>query len=185
MTGFMELRTSRLLLRPYRLTDADDVYEYAKDPEFARDLTDAFPRPYERSHADEFVAGRLLASWDTNPTFAIVLEGKVIGGINLRIDKKRGTAGMGYAIAREHWGKGITLEVGRSVIAQAFQQYGLRKVWAKCDVENQRSRRVMEKLGMVHEGTMQADETVNDEPRDSHYYGLLREKWRAGEQDQH
>ena len=79
-----EIRTERLLLRPFRLKDVDDVYAYAKDPEFSRFLP--MPSPYEYKHAERYVAESFLAQRDTHPRFAIGFDGRVIGGINVRID---------------------------------------------------------------------------------------------------
>ena len=98
----VELRTERLLLRPFRLEDVDDVYAYARDPEWGRALLLPVPEPYVRRNAEEFVARTLLASWSTDPHFAIVLDTTVIGGINLTVDKPHEIAGLGYAIAKPH-----------------------------------------------------------------------------------
>ena len=79
----VDLRTERLLLRPFRLEDVDDIYAYAKDSEYARYATLRYPRPYTRRSAEEFIARQLLASWSTHPAFAIVLNSVVVGGIDL------------------------------------------------------------------------------------------------------
>ena len=83
MTEPVELRTERLLPRQFKLDDVEDVFTYASDPEWARYLP--VSQPYARQHAEEFVAQRVLASWDTNPVWALVLAGRAIGGIGLRI----------------------------------------------------------------------------------------------------
>ena len=74
-----ELTTPRLVLRPFRPGDVDDVFEYAKDPEWAVFLRDAAPQPYTRRDAEEFIAGRMLAP-GSQFSWAIVLEGAVVGG---------------------------------------------------------------------------------------------------------
>ena len=48
MTKPAELTTERLLLRPFRLSDVDDVFEYGSDPEWAAFAS----RPYTRSDAE-------------------------------------------------------------------------------------------------------------------------------------
>ena len=63
----IKLKTSRLLLRPFELTDARDVFEYAKDPDWAKFLP--LPSPYTYRDAEEFVARSFLTSWDTEPIF--------------------------------------------------------------------------------------------------------------------
>ena len=60
-------RTERLLLRPFRLKDADDVYAYAKEPEFSRFLP--LPSPYEYIHAETYVAASFLTAWNVQPRF--------------------------------------------------------------------------------------------------------------------
>ena len=104
MTEQPTLRTERLTLRRFRLNDVDDVLAYANDEEWQRYLA-PLPYPYERVHAEQFVAESFLADWKSKPTFAIVLDHTVIGGINLSIDKRHQTAEMGYSIARKALGE--------------------------------------------------------------------------------
>ena len=100
-----ELRTDRLLLRPWSLGDLEGFFAYNKDIEMARYLPHT-PQPYKRSDAEEFVASRVLSPWETNPSFAIVMDSTVIGRIRLTIDVADEIAELGYHIARAHWGKG-------------------------------------------------------------------------------
>lgn len=86
--------------------------------------------------------------WETMPTFAVVLDGRVIGTVNFEIDPPARTAMLGYAIARAHWGQGLTVEAAKAAIEWAFAEHDLVAIWASTDVDHLRSRRVMEKLGM-------------------------------------
>ena len=166
-----------MLLRPHRPEDVDDVFEFAGDPEWGRSLP--VPKPYLREHAVEFVARQVLASRDEQPAWAMVLEGKVVGGVGLRIDTEHATAALGYAIARIHWGRGLVVEAARAVIDWSFGERGLAKVYAFADARNTQSLRVMEKLGMTREGMLRSHRTIRDERVDDVYYGLLREEWQA------
>ena len=172
----VELKTERLLLRPFRLEDVDDVFDYASDPEWAR--YSLLPQPYLRRDAEEFVARQVLASWETRAHFAIVLKGKVIGGVNLIIDAPNQSASLGYGITRVYWGRGYAIESARCAVSWGFETYGLVKVWATTDLRNERSLRVMEKLGMTREGVLRSHRLVRGERRDEVYYGLLREEWK-------
>lgn len=175
----MEIRTERLLLRPFKLKDVDDVYAYAKDPEWGRFLT--IPYPYEYRDAEIHVARSFLNPWDTRPTFAISLEDTVIGGVNVRIDTDKMTADLGYGIGREHWGKGLTAEAVAAVIEWAFDEFDIVKVGARADFRNRQSWRVMEKLGMKREGILRSQEPSNpadpEKRADMVHYGILREEW--------
>lgn len=173
------LTTDRLLLRPFELTDVDDVYAYAQDPEWARYLP--VPRPYEHRHAVEFVARSVLASWDVNPAFAICVEGRAVGGINVRVDTDNATAEMGYSIARERWGEGLAAEAAAAVVDWAFSTFDLARITAMADLENAASWRVMEKLGMRRDGVLRSERPSDASPgarQDMVVYSLLREEWR-------
>ena len=134
----------------------DDVYEYAQDPEWARFLP--VPQPYLRSDAEEFVARQLAASWPDEPSWAIVLEGKVIGALNLHdLNSERRIVGLGYAVARARWSQGFATEAAKAAIAAAFRSLGLKRIWAMADVRNIASQRVMEKAGMTRKRLVQED----------------------------
>ena len=113
----VELRTERLLLRPFSLSDVGDVFEYASDPEWGRYLVN-IPQPFTLRDAEEFVA-RFSdhTSWDTFPMFAIVLKTKVMGEVYLNaLDLQNEHAELVYSLSRSHWGKGLTLEAARAVM---------------------------------------------------------------------
>ena len=175
-----ELNTERLLLRPFRIDDVDDVLAYAADPEWARFLPPV-PLDYTRRHAEEFIARAVLAPWETNPIFAVVLASTVIGGINVRVNVQDETAELGYSIGRPYWGKGLMPEAAEAVIDWAFEEYSLAKVAALAELRNERSWRVMEKLGMKREGVLRSDAKGRDGRVDNVYYGLLREEWKQRE----
>ena len=94
----------------------DDILAYCSDKELAQ-YVPGLPQTYTRSNAQRYVARKLLKSWDSNPSFAIVLDSTVIGGINLLIDRKKETGELGYGIARTHWSKGLTTEAVGAVVA--------------------------------------------------------------------
>lgn len=171
----LEMRTERLLLRPFRFEDVDDVFEYAADPEWGRYVTP--PMPYLRKHAEEYLARQILTPRDEPPSWAIVLDGKVVGGVGIRIKAEHATGMLGYSIAKGHWGKGLVPEAARAVIDWGFRERELAKVWACADVRNAASQTVMQKLGMTYEGTLRGHRRLRDEQIDCVYYGLLREEW--------
>ena len=173
MTKPTELKTERLLLRPFRLSDIDDVLEYASDPEWA-----AFRlRPYDRGAAERMVARALLTSWDKEAEFAVVLDGRVIGRFSLTVDHKHQTAELGYEIARDVWGNGLAPEASTAVCDWGFREYGLARIDAWADPRNKRSVRVMEKLGMTYEGMHRGYELGRGERVDGVSYAVLRDEW--------
>ena len=172
------LRTRRLLLRPFALDDVDDVFSYASDPEWARFLT--VPIPYTREDAQSFVDGNSNSKWEDNTMFAIEFKDTAIGAIGFRFDSPNEVAMLGYSIARPYWNKGLMTEAVQAVIDWAFKQFGLAKIWSFADVENIGSWRVMEKVGMTREGTLRSHGVLRGVRQDFHYYGILRSEWECG-----
>ena len=168
----IELRTERLLLRPFRLSDIDDVLRYGGDPEWA----EFYARPYDRGAAEHMVAQVVVTSWDKGAKFAIVLKDRVIGVVSLDVDAEDQTAELGYDVARDMWGRGIASEATAAVCNWGFREYGLAKIYAAGDVRNTRSLRVMDKLGMTREGTLRS-EMMGGARVDAAYYAVLRDEW--------
>jgi ribosomal-protein-alanine N-acetyltransferase len=104
----------------------------------------------------------------------------VYSGINLSIDKRHQIAEMGYAIARKHWGNGYATEAARAVVDWAFETFCVAKVSSEANVDNKRSWRVMERIGMTREGVLRSEAPDGRDPnkrQDVAYYGILREEW--------
>jgi ribosomal-protein-alanine N-acetyltransferase len=144
------IETARLLLRRFRVDDVDDALAYRDDPEFARFLPH-IPQPFTRADAERFVEVNMTEPWETSPTFAVVLDGRLIGTVNFSIDPEARTAMLGYAIARAHWGRGIATEAAAAALRWVREQHALVEIWASTDPDHVRSRRVLEKLGMTFE----------------------------------
>ena len=170
------IQTPRLLLRRFRLADAEDVYAYARDSEWRRFLF-TVPQPYERRHADEFVAANVLTDWRAKPQWAIEREGRAVGTVALWIAHEHGRAEFGYTLARWLWGRGLMTEVVSALIDEAFATLPLRKVTARALAPNIGSIRVMEKAGMQFEAVLRQHFSHRDEVFDLVHYGLLREDW--------
>ena len=174
----MELSTQRLFLRPFSFEDVHDILAYASDPEWSRFLP--VPSPYTLKDAEEFVAKRVLHDPDKGDDFAIELDGIVVGAIALRHESAISIASLHYSIARKHWNKGLMTEAARAVVDWGFNEFGLEKVYSWADVENVGSWRVMEKIGMTHEGTLRSQGVNREVRQDYHYYGILRSEWESG-----
>ena len=171
----VELRTARLLLRPFELTDVDDVWAYASDPEVARFRP--LPDPYTRNNAAEFVERQMRTDWSANPEFAIVYGHRVIGGASLHVNLEHETGELGYLLGRRWWGQGLATEAARAVVDWGFRRFRLHKVYARAHVDNRRSWRVMEKLGMTREGVLRGHWKMRDEHVDLVYYAVFRDEW--------
>jgi RimJ/RimL family protein N-acetyltransferase len=172
MTAPTVLHSDRLLLRPFQPGDVEDALSYRDDREFARFLPH-IPQPFTRRDAEAFVALNMSEPWERSPTFAVVLDGTLIGTVNFEVEAERRTAMLGYAIARAWWGRGIATEAARAAMAWAIETFGLVRIWASTDARNVRSLRVLEKLGMQREALRVGDHIGRGgETVDEVVYGL-------------
>jgi RimJ/RimL family protein N-acetyltransferase len=166
----------RFRLRRFRLSDVEAVLSYARDEEYLRYLP--IPFPYEFSDAENFLAKQILLDPDSNPSWAIEMDGVASGGLNMRFSAEHRVSEIGYAVARRLWGRGIATTASRVVIAAAFRHYPqLERVRARADARNTASIRVMEKLGMNRGGLLRSDRVSRGELIDEVVYGLLRAEW--------
>jgi ribosomal-protein-alanine N-acetyltransferase len=82
-------------------------------------------------------------------------SGRYIGGVGLRpVDNDPHVIDIGYALAVDSHGKGYAAEAVGALVDEAFSARGVERIFGKVFVDNDGSRRVMEKLGFVHEGTL-------------------------------
>ncbi len=171
-------QSKRLIYRPYKFEDIDQILKYAADPEWSRYLP--VPVPYTRTDAEKFVASQLLLEWEKNPSWALALQGESIGGINIRLFPEHALAEVGYSIARPHWGKGLASEALQTILDLAFRNdERLNRVRAMADARNIGSIKVMEKCGMSREGVLRQNQQMRGELFDEAWYGILRPEWEA------
>jgi len=170
------IRTPRCLLRPFRPADADDVYVYRRDPEVVRFLPVA--QPFERRDADAFVATQVLADWRERCVWALEHDGRVVGGVSLRLSRQKLRAEVGYELARWLWGGGLMTEAVSTVIDVAFRRLPLIKVTATTTAANVRSIRLLQKLGMQREALLRQHWVHRGRVLDELRYGVLREEWK-------
>lgn len=145
----MEIKTKRLLLRPWREEDAGRLYRLCRVPEIGAGA--GFP-PHESVEVSRAVIRDALSQPET---YAIVNRGsgEIIGSCALILSlegsecKKPGDAEVGYWIGKAYWGWGFATETLGALIAHAARDLGLRGLWGVIFPSNVGSRRVLEKAG--------------------------------------
>lgn len=169
----MSLRTQRLWLRPFRDEDVDDVFAYAADERWSRYLDPVVPFPYTRDHAVDFVQRKVGAT--NHVPLAVEHEGRVVGAIEIRPDERRYVAELGWALARRLWGQGLMTEAIRTVCDHCFDALELERVYARANLDNTGSWRVMEKVGMRREALLRQHGIDRyGVPYDEVWYALIR-----------
>ncbi len=171
------IRTRRLTLRRVRLSDVDDVLDFATEDVWSRLPRPEASGPFQRRDAERWVARRRLADWRTEPTWAIEFDGRMSGMVGLDIEVQHSRAELCYALTRELRGQGLTTEAAGAVVDRVFLETQLGRVWARVDTPNLASIRVVEKLGLRREAVMRRCHVRQGELIDLAVYGLLRPEW--------
>ena len=169
------LTTERLVLRPFTLADAPAVQRLAGAREVALN-TLLIPYPYPNGAAEVWIS----KPRDPNDlTFAITLRhtGELVGAMGLVISREHDRAEIGYWIAVEHWNRGYATEAGRAVMRYGFEEFNLNRILALVFARNPASGRVLQKLGMRHEGSLREHLVKWGERIDVELYGILRGDW--------
>jgi ribosomal-protein-alanine N-acetyltransferase len=177
MTGSegRELRTARLLLRPFRLADVEAIARYATDEEYRRYLSPTHPGP------EEFVAHNVAADWAVERPWVITLEGVVVGSVFLGINSEDDAAELACLVATAFWRQKIGYEASCAAIEHAFVELDLSKVVARSDSRHEASIRLMTKLGMRSDGVASSHRArPKGERVDEVIYELLRTDWSSG-----
>jgi len=144
----VSLCTARLLLRPWRDEDIAAFAELSADPEVMEYLV-PFPGWAERAraHWDELGFGQWVVE--------IPGEARFIGivGLNKISYEAHFTPAVeaAWRLSQVYWGRGYATEAARAALDFGFNRLGLDEIVATTAPANQRSRRVMERLGMTRD----------------------------------
>lgn len=175
----MILETARLRLRPIEVKDTDAIYALRSDINITRYLNHS---PFtERRQAEERVA-KLIANPHGDFVWAVTLpaDDALLGTISLfQFERDHKRCELGYEMAPSAQGKGYAREAVHAALVHAFDNEGMERIEADVDPRNGPSRRLVERLGFVLEGTLRERWFVNGEICDASFYGLLRREFTA------
>lgn len=173
------LETGRIILRPMRMDDADDIFAYASDPEVAKHVVWDTHASIEDSKS---FLGSVLEQYNNGMVSSWGIEerasGKLIGTCGFvywNITHAR--AEIGYALGRAYWGRGYMTEAAGQITAFGFESMKLNRLEARCEVANVGSAKVMQKIGMSYEGILRQQIFVKGHYQDLMMYSILRSEW--------
>jgi ribosomal-protein-alanine N-acetyltransferase len=170
------LETERLILRPLRMSDAKDLFSYARDPQVSRHVL--WDTHESLSDSRQFLRAAIRQYRRGDPgSFAIVLKdsGRMIGTIGFMwINFENKSAEVGYSLSREYWNRGIMTEALKAVVAFGFDTLQLQRIEAQHETDNPASGRVMQHAGMQYEGTLRQRIKNKGKYVDVNLYAILR-----------
>lgn len=177
--GTRELRTERLVLRRYRLADAQGAFDnWCSDPRVADWVT---WHPHQDVSFTEALITDWIRTYDNKLYYHWVIEkdGRVIGDIAaVGVSDRLMTCEIGYCLGYDCWNQGIITEALVGVIHYLFKEVGFHRITARHYISNPASGRVMEKAGMIKEGLLRQHRNIKDGSfEDLVQYAALKEEW--------
>ena len=176
------LETKRLILRPWKETDAESLYKYAKDPQVGP--VAGWPVHTSVENSREIIKDVLSAP----ETYAVILKetdepvgsAGLIVGENSNIPLRKTEAEIGYWIGVPYWGQGLIPEAVRELMRYGFEDLGFQALWCGYFDGNIKSKRVQEKCGFIYHHTKENVHcSMLDETRTEHLTCITREQWWA------
>lgn len=174
------IETERLILRNFKAEDADDLYDYLKNPEVVK--YEPY-EPYTREACTQEAINR-----SQNPNFiAICLKstGQVIGNLYFAPDGEEDwlTYELGYVFNLRYQKQGYATEAATALLNHAFSSMGVRRVIIMCNPENSNSWHLAERLHMRRESHLVQNIYFNKDAdgnpiwQDTYQYALLAHEW--------
>jgi len=176
------LTTERLILRRGEESDAENLYEYAKDP----DVGPIAGWPAHQSIDESRDVIRNV--FNGREAYAICLrsDGKAIGAIELKLKGRTDMTDrddeceLGYWLGKPFWGQGIMPEAVKEMLRHAFEDIGMTKVWVGYYEGNTKSKRVQEKAGFRYQWRSEGvDVPLMHETRTGHVSSITRNQWQT------
>lgn len=179
----LQFSTEQLHIRLLQPGDEPAIAAYRSDPHVARYVP--WGPPCTEADAARLIARMHGRHWDAPGEGGMILGvalasgGPLIGEAMIKHedgDPRQGV--IGYALAREHHGKGYGAELVRGLIDRFFADEPAHRMTAWCDARNTASIRLLEKAGMRCEGEFRQGVFCKGEWVDERVYAMLREEWR-------
>ncbi|MBM3512373.1 MAG: GNAT family N-acetyltransferase [Alphaproteobacteria bacterium] len=153
----LPLSTPRLGLRNYGNSDATAVAAYVVTADYWQHQAVEMPSAEQIAALVKWGAAEAKVTPRLNYFLAATRKdsSEIVGEAVLRVlNPTARQAEIGFGIAKKNWRHGFATEIGRALLAAAFDTLKMHRVTAQCAPENLGSLRVLQKLGMAREGVM-------------------------------
>jgi RimJ/RimL family protein N-acetyltransferase len=162
-------------LRDFVEGDFDAIHFYASDPDVTRFM---FHGPRTPDDTRDYL-NRIIASQRDDPRLiwelgvVVTAANRLVGACDLTCDG-RGEGDLGFIFSKDVWGMGYATEAARAMVCVGFEQLGLSRIVATCDVANAASGRVLEKAGLARIATHDRHKYALGTWWTSHLYEIRR-----------
>lgn len=163
-------------LRKWEKEFVDSLANHANNNNIEANLRDAFPNPYTKKDAKEYIANCIANEGKKQICRAIYINGEAVGSIGVFVGKDvyRKSAEIGYWLSEIYWDRGIMSQAVKNICEKAFENFDIVRIYAEPFHDNIPSRKVLSNAGFSLEGVMMNGVYKNDEIKDYCMYALVR-----------
>lgn len=176
----MVLQTERLILRPWRESDVESLFQYASDPDVGSAA--GWPQHQSLEESKEVIQNVFCGK----ECYAICLKEDdiAIGSIELMLNghtnltTRDDECELGYWLGKPFWGQGMMPEAASELIRRGFEDIGMVRIWCAYYAGNEKSKRVQEKVGFRYQWTTEnVDVPLLHEIRTEHVNSMTKKEW--------
>lgn len=172
------------VLRPFQPEDAPSLQKALDDPLVSERLTN-IPYPYEMWDAVRWIQSttQVVTDGSRRVNFAIIVDGEVAGSASfIDVKMQQNNAQLSVWVARRFWQKGLATKALEALITFGFQHMGLFRIFAFCVSDNEKTQKMLARLGFTQEGVHRLEwkKEVNGVGQrfDSLHFSLLYPEWK-------
>ncbi|AXK21559.1 GNAT family N-acetyltransferase [Bacillus sp. COPE52] len=169
----MEITTERLIIRPFKGTDLQDVFAiYNNDDTCKYLLHNKWTHEDMQKRFDQKLANNVLTT-ESILSLAVIYRTKVVGDLSVWYTDMKDTVEIGYSFSNEVAGRGLATEAVSSLVFKLFDEFNVHRIQANLDARNTASQKLCERIGMRQEAHFLQDFWSKNEWTDSLVYGML------------
>ena len=177
---FPELSAGAWRLRPIDSGDVPAMQAYLSDAEVIEHTSYEVQRPRDIEALVQFYKHAFARKTDIRWAIAQESSRTMVGSCGLSaFHERHRRAELGYDLAREAWGKGAASAVARRVLQFGFEELQLNRIEAMVMAGNDRSERVLDRLGFQREGLLRHYKFARGAFSDYTVWAMIREDWEA------
>ena len=170
----------KLILRKWRIDDAEALAKEANNFNIAANMRNTFPYPYSLKNAEWYVNECISNDGKKQIVRAIEVDGKAVGNICVFIqsDVYEKSGELSYWLSEDYWRQGITTHAVQMICKEAFITFDIVRIFAEPFDYNVASKAVLKKAGFTYEGTMRNGIYKNGKVFSYCTYSILRDEIR-------
>ena len=174
--GTQQIRTERLLLRPFSENDLEDYFVWTGSPEMSRFIME---RPYRDIDEAKSALTHIIDSYSKKDYYmwGIVFQNELVGFCcGNEINEEIESICLGYGLKKQYWNRGIATEATKALINYFFE-CGFHRICSYHNPLNPASGKVMVKSGMTFEGRIRGGSKLAGKICDCLQYSIIKDDW--------